>query len=162
MHRVSATCTMSDFFFQWLFQPIQGPGLLFSSVIIFTDSTTPWTSDQPVAMPLSKHRTTQTQNKRIQTSNIHALIGIRIHDPSVRASEDSLCLRPRGYCDQLPSPIRETKLCNRGLMVYERGHRTLIYTWQLNSFYILCQNKGSNDIISKFIKYHSTLHQQCH
>jgi hypothetical protein len=30
------------FFFQWFFQPIQGPGLLFSSVIIFTDGSTPW------------------------------------------------------------------------------------------------------------------------
>jgi hypothetical protein len=30
---------------------------------------------------------------------IHALNGIRTHDPSVRASEDSSCLRPRGHCD---------------------------------------------------------------
>jgi hypothetical protein len=27
-----------------------------------------------------------------------SLLGIRTHDPSVRASEDSSCLRPRGYC----------------------------------------------------------------
>jgi hypothetical protein len=26
--------------------------------------------------------------------------GIRIHDPSVRAGEDSSCLRPRGHCDR--------------------------------------------------------------
>jgi hypothetical protein len=26
------------FFFQWLFQPVQGPGLLFSSVIFFTQT----------------------------------------------------------------------------------------------------------------------------
>jgi hypothetical protein len=26
---------------------------------------------------------------------------IRNHDPSVRASEDSSYLRPRGYCDRL-------------------------------------------------------------
>jgi hypothetical protein len=30
------------------------------------------------------------------TPNIHALSGIRTNDPSVRASEDSSCLRPRG------------------------------------------------------------------
>jgi hypothetical protein len=30
-----------------------------------------------------------------------ALSGIRAHDPSVRASEDSSCLRPGGYCDRL-------------------------------------------------------------
>jgi ubiquitin C-terminal hydrolase len=29
---------------------------------------TPWTGDQPVARPLLTHRTTQTQNKRTQTS----------------------------------------------------------------------------------------------
>jgi hypothetical protein len=67
----------------------------------FTDSSTPWTSDQPVARPLPKYWTTQTQNKRIHTLNIHALSEIRTHDPSVRASEDRSCLRPRGYCDWL-------------------------------------------------------------
>jgi hypothetical protein len=38
------------------------------------------------------------QQKRIHTPNIHALTGIRTHDPSVRASEDSTYLRPRGHC----------------------------------------------------------------
>jgi hypothetical protein len=47
----------------------------------FTDGRTPWTSDQLVARPLPKLRTTQTQNKHIQTPNIHALCGIRTHDP---------------------------------------------------------------------------------
>jgi hypothetical protein len=58
-------------------------------------------SDQPVARPLPKHRITRTQNKRIHTPYIHALSGIRTHNPSVRASEDSPCLRPRSYCDRL-------------------------------------------------------------
>jgi hypothetical protein len=40
------------------------------------------------------------QNKRIHIPNIHALSGIRTHDPSVQASEDSSCLRPRGYTDR--------------------------------------------------------------
>jgi hypothetical protein len=77
------------FFFQWVFQPIPGPGLLCSSVIIFfTDGRTPWTSDQPVARPLPE------TGQHIHTPNIHALSGIRTHDPSVLASEDSTCLRP--------------------------------------------------------------------
>jgi hypothetical protein len=58
-------------------------------------------SDQPVARLLPKHRTTQTQNKRIHTQNIHALNGIQTHDYSVRASVDSTCVRPRGYSDRL-------------------------------------------------------------
>jgi hypothetical protein len=33
----------------------------------FTDGRTPWTSDQLVARPLPKQRTTQTQNKHIKT-----------------------------------------------------------------------------------------------
>jgi hypothetical protein len=35
----------------------------------------------------------------MHTPNIHALSGIGTHDHSVQASEDSSCLRPRGYCD---------------------------------------------------------------
>jgi hypothetical protein len=33
-------------------------------------------------------------------TDIHALSGIRTHDPSVRANEDSSCLRPCGPCDR--------------------------------------------------------------
>jgi hypothetical protein len=41
------------------------------------------------------------QNKlRINAhTDIHALIGIRTHDFSVRASEENSCLKPRGHCD---------------------------------------------------------------
>jgi hypothetical protein len=35
---------------------------------LYTVGRTPWTGDQPVARPLPTHRTTQTQNKRKQTS----------------------------------------------------------------------------------------------
>jgi hypothetical protein len=46
-----------------------GPWPLLQFVIFFyTDSRTPWTSDQPVAKSLPTQRTTQTQNKRTQTS----------------------------------------------------------------------------------------------
>jgi hypothetical protein len=59
-------------------------------------------SDQFIARPLPKHRTTQTQNKHINTPNSHALSGIRTHDPSFRASENSSCLlRPLGYCETM-------------------------------------------------------------
>jgi hypothetical protein len=82
-------------------QPFVGPWpLLQFRNLFYTDGRSLWEGDQPVARPLPKHRTTQTQNKRIHTPNIHALSGIRTHDPSVRASKDSSCLRPRGYCDR--------------------------------------------------------------
>jgi hypothetical protein len=41
------------------------------------------------------------QNTSIHTLNIHSLSGSRTHHPSDRASEDSSCLRPRGYCDRV-------------------------------------------------------------
>jgi hypothetical protein len=40
----------------------------FQFLNLYTIHRTPWTGDQPVARPLSTHRTTQTQNKRTQTS----------------------------------------------------------------------------------------------
>jgi hypothetical protein len=49
-------------------QSYVGPRPLFSCLILYTVGTTPWTGDQPVARPLPTHRTTQTQNKRTQTS----------------------------------------------------------------------------------------------
>jgi hypothetical protein len=38
-------------------------GLFFSFLIIYTVGRTPWTGDQPVARPLSTHRTTQNKSK---------------------------------------------------------------------------------------------------
>jgi hypothetical protein len=84
------------------------PGLCFS--FHFTDDRTPRTSDQPVARPLPIHRITQTQNKYKHKTNIYALCGIRTHDPSFRASEDSSCLRPLDYCDRRLSSTFMQKL----------------------------------------------------
>jgi hypothetical protein len=42
--------------------------LLFSFIILYTVSRTPWARDQLVARPLPTHRITQTQNKCTQTS----------------------------------------------------------------------------------------------
>jgi hypothetical protein len=64
-----------------------------------TVGRTPWTGDQPVAKLLPTHSTTQTH------THIHASSGIQTHDRSVRASEDSSCLRPRHHCDR-PSEFR--------------------------------------------------------
>jgi hypothetical protein len=82
-----------------------GLGLFFSFLILYTIGRTPWTGDQPVARPLPTHRTTQTQTHK----DIHVLSGIRTHDPSIRANEDSSCLRPRGHRDR-PLPYLEEAL----------------------------------------------------
>jgi hypothetical protein len=87
-----------SFVHQWLYSLLLGPCHFFSFVILYTVDSTLWTEDQPVARPLPTHRTTQTQYKH---TDIHALSGIRNHDPSVLAGGDSSCLRPRGHCDRL-------------------------------------------------------------
>jgi hypothetical protein len=44
---------------------------------------------------------TEQHKHRVNAHNTdYALSGIRTHDPSVRASEDSSYLRPRGHCDR--------------------------------------------------------------
>jgi hypothetical protein len=49
---------------------------------------------------------TEQHKHRINAhTGIHASSGFRTHNPSVRAGEDSSCLRPRGHCDRL---FRET------------------------------------------------------
>jgi hypothetical protein len=49
-------------------QPFVGPLPLLGLLILYTVDRTHWTGDEPVARPLPLHRTTQTQNKRTQTS----------------------------------------------------------------------------------------------
>jgi hypothetical protein len=54
--------------------------------------------------------------QHIHIPNIHALCGIRTHDPGFRASEDSTCLRPLSYRDR---------------------HSLLLHTQKDNEIYIL-------------------------
>jgi hypothetical protein len=80
-------------------QPLWTLGV-FQFLNLYTVGSTPWRGDQPLAMPLPIHRTTQTQNKH---TDIHASSGIRTNDASVRAGEDGSCLRSRGHCDRYSS-----------------------------------------------------------
>jgi hypothetical protein len=50
------------------YMPLLGLGHFFSFLIFNTVCRIPWTGDQPIARLLPVHRTTQTQNKRTQTS----------------------------------------------------------------------------------------------
>jgi hypothetical protein len=95
----SASYCVFILFFEWLYSPC-GPWPLFQSPNLFTIGRTRGANDQLITRPLPKHRTAHTQNKHIYTPNIRDLSGIRTHGHSVRASEDSSCFRPRGYCDR--------------------------------------------------------------
>jgi hypothetical protein len=50
----------------WFYSPC-GPST-YLILILHTVGRTPWTGDEAAARPLPTHRTTQTQNKRTQTS----------------------------------------------------------------------------------------------
>jgi hypothetical protein len=69
-------------------QPLVGPLLFSSFLILYTVGGTPWTGDQPVARPLCTHRI-NTHNR-----DNNALNGIRTHDSSVRASKTVRALDP--------------------------------------------------------------------
>jgi hypothetical protein len=76
-----------NFFFFIGSTALVGPGRFLVSWPIH-NGRTPWTCDQPVARPLPKHRTAQTQNKHIYyTLNIYAQGGIRNRNHGLRAIE---------------------------------------------------------------------------
>jgi hypothetical protein len=77
-------------------QPFVGPWpLLQFRNLYYTDGRTPWTSDIPSQ---GRYLHTRQQKHRINAyTDIHALSGIRTHYPSLRAIEDSSCLKPCGH-----------------------------------------------------------------
>jgi hypothetical protein len=86
-------------------QPFFGPWTLFSFLIFYTVGRTPWTGDQP-SQGLNLHIEQHKHRMNAHNTDIHAVSGIRTYDGSVRASEDSSCLRPRGRCDR-QFPLRQ-------------------------------------------------------
>jgi hypothetical protein len=101
------------FFSLWICGPLDLGGF-FSFLILYIVGRTPWTGDQPVARSLSTHSDT---NREETHTEIHASSGIRIHDPSARASEDGSCLRPRGHCG-----------CLSEVMFRILGKRSILWT----------------------------------
>jgi hypothetical protein len=69
------------------------------SLVIFTDGRS---LGRGISSSQGRDLYTGQHKHRINAhTDIHALCGIRIHDPGFRASEDSTCLRPLGYRDWL-------------------------------------------------------------
>jgi hypothetical protein len=95
-----------SFVHQWLYSPLLGRGLFFSSAIFST-----WTVELlgRVISPSQGcylHRATQTQNKRIYK---HPCLQWDPNPRSQRSSERRPCLRPRSHCEQHFSVCRITK-----------------------------------------------------
>jgi hypothetical protein len=82
-------------------QPFVGPWPLFSFLIILQSR-----QDHLGGGSARRKATTYTQDSI--NPDMHASSGIRTHDPSVRAGEESSCLRRRDYCDRLASEQAKT------------------------------------------------------
>jgi hypothetical protein len=77
-------------------QSFVGPWPLFSFVIFFTQSV--GLLGRGISPPQGRYLHTEQHKHRINThTDIHASSGIRTHDSSVRAGEDSSYIRPRGH-----------------------------------------------------------------
>jgi hypothetical protein len=65
---------------------------------------------------------TNRKTHTTQILNIQALSGVQTHAPGVRASEDSLCLRPLGYRERHKPPVvfqnKESRLKMSGNNIY--------------------------------------------
>jgi hypothetical protein len=64
-------------------------------LILYTVGTTPWARRKAYT-----YIQNNTHKINAHNTDIHALSGIRTHDPSVRVNEDSSCLRLRGHHDR--------------------------------------------------------------
>jgi hypothetical protein len=71
----------------------------FQFLILHTFGGIPWTEDQPITRPLSTHKTTQTYDKRTQTSM--RWVGIECTIAAFERAKTVHALRQRGHCDRL-------------------------------------------------------------
>jgi hypothetical protein len=108
-HRNLCHASIVFSFFLYVSTTLVDLGLFFSFLTLYTADRTPWTWDNPSQ---GRYIHTGQHKHRINSHNtdIHSLGGIRKHDPSVRASEDGSCLRPRGHRDRHESYVAEIKL----------------------------------------------------
>jgi hypothetical protein len=79
-------------FFLSLFPLPVAPNFLHSACVLLQFLNPRTVSSSSQGRYLDKHRI---------NADIHAMSGIQTHDPSVRAGEDSSCLRLRGHCNRL-------------------------------------------------------------
>jgi hypothetical protein len=110
-----------------------GPGFVFSFVIFFTQSV--GLLRRVISPSQGRYIHTGQHEHRIKAhTDIHALMGIRTHDPSVRASEDSTCLRPRGHWDRQSGvqTLPKEASCHRAKFGRDRCKSVEMYKEQTN------------------------------
>jgi hypothetical protein len=87
-------------FFNGFYRIYRVPGLFFSSVFFFWQTLGLF--GRVISPSQGRYLNTRQHKHRINAyTDIHALSGIRTHDTSFRASEDSSCLRPRDHRERI-------------------------------------------------------------
>jgi hypothetical protein len=139
------------FFFPLALQPPWALASDFQFYDHFTDGRTPWTSDQLVARPLPRHRTTQVQNKHTYQTSM-PYVGF---EPTIQASKRAKTVHSlvrsatvTGRCEHVVSHIEGSdiwliKYRAMALYLYLRERK-----WQKN---------GENCVMRSFVLY--ILHQ---
>jgi hypothetical protein len=106
-------------------QPFVGPWPLLQFLDpIYAVDRAPW---RVISTSYGRYlHTEQHKHRIISHTDIHALSGIRTHDPRVRASKDSSCLRPRGHCDR-PRPLVRVRY------IYLNEHFEMTVSFNMNT-----------------------------
>jgi hypothetical protein len=103
----SCDALLFSFIHSFVLRPFVGlwPPLQFRNHL-YTDGRTPWVLGRVISPSQGRYLYTGQHKHKVNAHiDIHALSGIRTHDPSVRAGEDGSCLRPRGLCDRHVLPL---------------------------------------------------------
>jgi hypothetical protein len=126
-----------SFIHQWLYSSLLGPGLFFSFVIFFIQTVgfLWWVINPSQCRYL---HTGQYKHRIKAHTNIHALSGIRTHDPRARANEGSSCIIPRGHSDRrfIAYSVKNTlKTCIQRLIIGARNARRLCVHYMVITVY---------------------------
>jgi hypothetical protein len=96
--------SIHSFINQWHYSTLLGPDPPLSFTISFIHMV--GLLRRVISPSQGRYIDTGEHKHRINAhTDIHALCGIRTHDPRVPASEDSSYLRPRGHCDRISSSL---------------------------------------------------------
>jgi hypothetical protein len=97
---LSLTPVKAFIFFLWLYSPIQALAAsmkLSVSLQVLDLGQSVGFLERVINSSQGLYLYTNTEQHTTQALNIHTLSGIRTHDPGVRGSEDSSCVRPLDY-----------------------------------------------------------------
>jgi hypothetical protein len=107
-------CNMPQFIHSSMtLQSFVGPSPIFSFLTLYTVGRT---LGRGICPSQGRYLHTGQQKHRINV-DIEASIRIRTHDSSIRASEDTSCLRPCGHCDRHMTQYRSV------ICIYEYSRR---------------------------------------